>query len=75
MGQAKANPSLESGEMKNYLYRIAVSLVLLLVTPSLCHAWSGKVAHVADGDTITVLKSGKKVKIRLYGIDTPEKAQ
>jgi endonuclease YncB( thermonuclease family) len=31
--------------------------------------------HVADGDTITVLKSGKKGKVRLCGINTPEKAQ
>jgi endonuclease YncB( thermonuclease family) len=49
-------------------------LLLLLVTPSLCHAWSGKVVHVADGDTITVLKSGQKIKVRLYGIDTPRKS-
>lgn len=61
--------------MSRYLYRIAVSFFLLLVIPSLCHAWLGKVVHVADGDTITVLRDGKKVKIRLYGIDTPEKAQ
>lgn len=31
---------------------------------------------VADGDTITILDEGKQqTKIRLYGIDTPEKAQ
>ena len=50
-----------------------VFIVLLL--PSFCLAWSGKVVHVADGDTITVLKSGQKVKVRLYGIDSPEKSQ
>lgn len=37
---------------------------------------SGKVIKVADGDTITILNSeNKQIKIRLYGIDAPEKAQ
>ncbi len=30
---------------------------------------------VSDGDTITVLHSGKPVRIRLHGIDCPEKRQ
>lgn len=30
---------------------------------------------VADGDTITVLRDNEQVKIRLSGIDAPEKAQ
>ena len=30
---------------------------------------------IADGDTITVLQNKTQYKIRLYGIDTPEKAQ
>lgn len=32
-----------------------------------------KVVSVADGDTITVNQLGKKEKVRLLGIDTPEK--
>ena len=35
----------------------------------------GKVISIADGDTITVLQDNKQYKIRLYGIDTPEKKQ
>jgi len=35
----------------------------------------GKVISIADGDTITVLQDSKQYKIRLYGIDTPEKKQ
>ncbi len=37
--------------------------------------FSGKVVAVADGDTISVMQDGKAVKIRLYGIDSPEKGQ
>ena len=37
--------------------------------------WSGVVVGVTDGDTITVLHGGRGEKIRLYGIDTPEKGQ
>ena len=37
---------------------------------------SGKVVKVIDGDTITILNSeNKQIKIRLYGIDAPEKDQ
>lgn len=37
--------------------------------------WSGKVVGVTDGDSITVMHDGKGEKIRLYGIDCPEKRQ
>lgn len=35
----------------------------------------GKVVSVADGDTITVLQDETQVKVRLNGVDAPEKAQ
>jgi len=35
----------------------------------------GTVIKVADGDTLTVLIDGEKLKVRLCGIDAPEKAQ
>lgn len=35
----------------------------------------GRVVHVSDGDTVIVQKNnGEKLKIRMYGIDAPEKA-
>src|SRR5262245_6461722 len=37
--------------------------------------FTGKVVGISDGDTVSVLREGKAVKVRLYGIDTPEKAQ
>jgi len=45
---------------------------------TLCQAEeiTGLVVHVADGDTITVLDAGKvQHKVRLAGIDAPEKAK
>ena len=35
----------------------------------------GTVTKVIDGDTITVKTKKKEVKVRLYGIDAPEKKQ
>ena len=50
-------------------------LFLLLALPSTCLSWPAKVVSVADGDTIKVLRDGRQVKVRLYGIDSPEKGQ
>jgi endonuclease YncB( thermonuclease family) len=52
--------------------------LLFLVASIAVHAETlrGKVVHIADGDTLTILVAGnKQIKIRLAGIDTPEKAQ
>ena len=62
------------------MVRKSLVLILCLIAGlSLAESFSGKVISVADGDTITVLRSqdGTKtpVKIRLAGIDTPEKSQ
>ncbi len=49
---------------------------LLLTTAAQSGVITGKVVSIADGDTITILDSNKtQHKIRLYGIDTPEKSQ
>lgn len=51
---------------------------LLLAASGLSHAYvlSGQVVSVSDGDTITLLDTNKtQHKIRLAGIDAPEKAQ
>lgn len=50
-------------------------LALFIAIHSPCHAWSGKVVGIADGDTITVLNNRTLERIRLYGIDCPEKRQ
>ena len=50
--------------------------LLLLFLGSPAFAWQGTVISVHDGDTLTVVRAetGKKVKIRLAGIDAPELA-
>lgn len=60
--------------MRNLITTILT--VLILTVPTLSLALTGKVVSVADGDTITVLdRNNRQHKIRLYGIDTPEKRQ
>ena len=38
-------------------------------------SYKGYVTKVSDGDTLTVERRGEKEKIRLYGVDCPEKSQ
>ena len=38
-------------------------------------SWSGRCVGVSDGDTISVMHDGVEVRIRLNGIDCPEKDQ
>ena len=57
-----------------------ICLVVLLLCFGIQYAFAdvliGKVVGVSDGDTITLLDAGKtQYKIRLVGIDAPEKAQ
>ena len=54
----------------------APAVILALVATCQADEIRGKVVNVADGDTITVLDAEKvQHKIRLQGIDAPEKKQ
>ena len=56
--------------------RIFISLVFVFAFGSAAFAdFSGRVVGISDGDTIKVLHDGKAERIRLNGIDCPEKAQ
>ena len=62
--------------MKRKALFLSLFLIFLLMIPCLAWAWSARVLGVTDGDTIKVMGShNKQVKIRLYGIDCPEKGQ
>ena len=50
-------------------------LILLLFPLGWAHSFSGEVVSVLDGDTIEVMHHGKAERIRLQGIDCPEKKQ
>ncbi len=46
-----------------------------LATPAALAPLTGQVVKVADGDTVTVLVGREQVRVRLEGIDAPEKKQ
>lgn len=56
--------------------RLLYPLLLLLTLPTQADTLNGTVVSVADGDTIIVLDANREQnKIRLGGIDAPEKSQ
>jgi endonuclease YncB( thermonuclease family) len=59
------------------MVRFPLLLALILATSSVCaDPLTGRVVGIADGDTITLLDDNRQQhKIRLVGIDAPEKAQ
>ena len=53
-----------------------MKILLLLFFTIPLFAISGQVIKISDGDTITILtQQREQVKVRLYGIDAPEKRQ
>ena len=65
--------------MKGRTQCLILGLGLLLLSPGI-HAqvsktFSGEVVGVTDGDTISVMRGGQAVRVRLDGIDCPEAKQ
>ena len=63
--------------MKSYFTRfLPLVAALLFVNFAAADTLHGRVVGVSDGDTVTILDAAnKQTKIRLMGIDAPEKAQ
>lgn len=62
--------------MVGLIVRIAVILALgCACDPVWGESWSGVCVGVPDGDTLSVIRYGKSVRIRLFGIDCPERGQ
>ena len=51
------------------------AFLLALIYLNAADTLTGKVVRIADGDTVTVLIGGNQVRIRLFGIDAPERGQ
>jgi endonuclease YncB( thermonuclease family) len=76
-------PSKRGGGNSGNSVAVRISIFLSLLcgvvffAPAFAYpsSWSGKVISVNTDDTLVVLKHGKGCKVKLYGIDTPEKGQ
>lgn len=59
-----------------YMRRILLGLLFLFPLLLSAQIYKGKAVKIADGDTFTLLVNGKEqVKVRIDGIDAPEKGQ
>ncbi len=52
-----------------------LAVLLLLASPATAEFFEGRVVKVLDGDTIEVLVGREPRRVRLSGIDTPERGQ
>ncbi len=63
----------------SWLYRNSLAALVAVFIPAYCAATdslSGRIVSVADGDTVTLLDANlRQHKIRLSGIDAPERRQ
>jgi micrococcal nuclease len=51
------------------------TILLLLAAPLGAEGFRGRVVGISDGDTISVMHEGRAERVRLHGIDAPEKGQ
>lgn len=56
-----------------------IALLVLSLAPAACAqspaTFTGHVVGVTDGDSLVVLRDGRKVQVRLHGVDAPEGGQ
>ena len=50
-------------------------VLLALIYLAAADTLTGKVVRIADGDTVTILVGSNQVRVRLFGIDAPERGQ
>jgi endonuclease YncB( thermonuclease family) len=55
--------------------RLLLAWFLALISFPAYADFSGRIVGISDGDTIKVMHIGRAEKVRLYGIDCPEKGQ
>ena len=57
------------------ILRVISVLLVFALADGRAQSFSGRVVGVADGDTIDVLRDSRAVRVRLQGIDCPERGQ
>ena len=55
--------------------RKLLTLILSIVFSIFSFAIDGYVVKVSDGDSFFMKQNGKKIRVRMYGIDAPELKQ
>ncbi|MFX0200085.1 MAG: thermonuclease family protein [Candidatus Hodarchaeota archaeon] len=60
---------------KTFLLLLVFLLLSIPLFPLAADTFTGKVVGVSDGDPIKVMRQDRAVKVRLHGIDCPEKKQ
>jgi micrococcal nuclease len=69
----RANGEPVPGEQgMKWIYAIAAAMLLASAANG---DFTGKVTSISDGDTMQVMRDGQPVKVRMNGIDAPEKGQ
>lgn len=56
-------------------FLIFIIFTITVYSESYVEIYKGRVISVADGDTVTIKAKGKNIKVRLFGVDSPEKKQ
>jgi micrococcal nuclease len=59
----------------NVIIKTIISIIFVVVFSTKAYAEECQVYKISDGDTIKATCGGQNVRVRLYGIDTPETAQ
>ena len=57
-----------------FIFLLMLGLVFHMLSP-IAHAWQASVISVSDGDSFKVKRDTRILKVRLYGIDSPEMNQ
>jgi micrococcal nuclease len=70
-----AKSEVANGPLGSFVFFMLICFAFLVWPQSVFAEFSGQVVGVLDGDTIDVLHNGQVERIRLNGIDCPEKGQ
>ena len=72
---APRTPAIRAAALAALLAALAAGSLVACRAPRSTEPFEARVVGVADGDTLTVLHRGAQVRVRLNGVDCPEKGQ